>query len=77
VVVDMSRKYTQVANNVNARRIIDGVARLTPEAINWQRSDNVVAARYERDLQRYNEQRDNERLRRELLAIAAPLLNDN
>ena len=36
----------------------------------------VAVAWLERDLQRYNEQRDNERLRRELMAIAAPLLND-
>lgn len=73
----MSRKHTQVANNVNARRIVASVARQTRDDEEWQQRDRIVAAHNERDLQRYNEQRDNERLRRELLAIAAPLLDTN
>ena len=73
----MSRKHTLVARNVNARRIVDSVARLTPDAINWQRSDNVVAARHERDTQRYNEQRDNERLRDRLQSIVDAFIVNN
>tara|TARA_R110002110_G_scaffold324693_1_gene536704 strand:- start:212 stop:418 length:207 start_codon:yes stop_codon:yes gene_type:complete len=67
----------QVANNVNARRIIDGVARLTQQDRQWQTSDNVVAARHERDLQRYNEQRERERLRDRLQSIVDAFIVNN
>jgi len=72
--VIMSRKHIQ---NVNARRIVESVARQNLDDIDWQQRDRIVAAHNERDLQAWHEQNERDKLRRKLLAIAAPLLNDN
>ena len=74
VVADMARKHIQ---NVNARRIVESVARQTLDDIDWQQRDRIVAAHNERDLQAWHEQNERDKLRRKLLAIAAPLLDTN
>jgi hypothetical protein len=67
----MSRKYQLHAN---ARAIVDSVRDQTDDAKAWQRRDHVVAVHQARDVKAWHEQREREQLRRELLAIAAPLL---
>jgi len=68
----MARKSHQLY--VDARRIIDSVRDQTDDAKTWQRQDIVVAVHHERDVKAWHEQHKREQLRRELLAIAAPLL---
>ena len=73
----MARKHAAIARNVNARRIIESVRDQTDDAKAWQRLDHVVAVHNERDARAWREQNERDKLRRELLAIAAPLLNNN
>ena len=71
----MARKHVAIARNINARRIVESVARQTPTDIEWQQRDRIVAVHNERDVRAWHEQNERYKLRRELLAIAAPLLD--
>jgi len=68
----MARKSHQLY--VDARRIVDSVRDQTDDAKTWQRRDHVIAVHQARDVSAWHEQHKREQLRRELLAIAAPLL---